>query len=129
MNCSSIAVNLAAFGHGCIVGWVSPAISHLMSDDTPFHDGPLTIDQVSWVGSIAAIGALFGSSISGCITSRLGSKISALLLTIPGFSFWMIIIFTKSYKFLLIARFLSGYAGGGIFTTIILFIAEISNDE
>lgn len=35
-----------------LTGWVSPALPKLISNDTPLSTGPITIEQVSWVGSI-----------------------------------------------------------------------------
>lgn len=122
-------MNIAFFGHGCIVGWVSPAILHLTSDDAPLPAGPLTLEQVSWVGSMAPMGALLGSIASGYVTSFIGCKRSMLMLSIPSFLFWLFVAFGDSYYYLLLARFSSGFAGGGFFTNVVLFVAEISNDK
>lgn len=124
-----ILVNIAFFGHGCIVGWVSPAISHLTSNETLLPSGSLTLEQVSWIGSAEPFGALLGSLLSSYITSFIGCKKSMLLLSIPAFLFWFLVAFGNSYYYLLLARILSGLAGGGFFANIVLFVAEISNDK
>lgn len=124
-----ISANLAAFSHGCAIGWVSPALSHLTSANTPLDDGPLTSAQVSWIGSISAIGALVGCLSSGYITSYIGCKRSMLLSSIPAFLFWAIAAFGNSYRSLLIARFFCGYSGTGCMTNVILYVAETANDK
>lgn len=120
-------VNLSFLSQGCIVGWVSPAITHLTSNSTNHSNGPLTVEQISWIGSIAPLGSVFGCLATGLMTSLLGNKISTLLLAIPALSFWMIIMFSDLYIPLLIARFISGCAAGGLSITVPLFIAEISD--
>lgn len=52
-----------------------------------------------------------------------------LLLTFPALGFWILIYFGTSFYHLLAARVFQGITGGGIQSTIILFIAEISNDD
>lgn len=117
------------FAHGCVVGWVSPALLLLMDQSTPLSHGPLTLEQASWIGSCASIGALFGSFTFGYITSFLGCKRAMTFLTIPALVFWLLIMFGDSFTFIVTARFISGWAGGGILSTVVLFTAEIANDE
>lgn len=52
-----------------------------------------------------------------------------LLLTFPALGFWILIYFGTSFYHLLAARVFQGITGGGIQSTIILYISEISNDE
>lgn len=70
-------------GFGCGVGWFSPALPLLLSPDTPLSSGPLTIEQLSWSGSILSIGGVMGSLVSGLSMSRIGTKRTLMLLTIP----------------------------------------------
>lgn len=122
-------VNLIMFAHGLIIGWVSPAIQKLMSENTPLISGPLTNEQISWIASINFFGALFGSFSSGYFTSTMGSKRSALILAIPSVVFWMLIAFGNSYFYILVARWIAGFSGGGMQTATILYVSEIANDE
>ena len=115
--------------HGCIIGWISPALGTLTSEQTPLVAGPLTNEQVSWVGSINAIGAFVGSFSFGYFISLMGCKRAMLFLTLPSIIFWGLIYFGNVYYLLLIARVFSGWAGGGIESTFVLYISEIANDE
>lgn len=100
-----------------------------MSDETPLKTGPLTNDQLSWIGSINSIGAILSSLTFGIITLYLGAKRTILFLAVPSIAFYMLVFFGDTYYHLLIARFCVGWSGGGIQTTLILYIAEIANNK
>lgn len=83
----------------------------------------------SWIGSINALGAIVGTFVFGSITMRLGCKRTMLLLALPSVLFWILIYIGDTYYYILFARFSNGWTGGGIQTTIILYIAEIADDK
>lgn len=112
-----------------VIGWVAPAAFRLCTSDTPLVTGPLTNEQLSWLGSINCVGALCGAFSYGYFTTVIGSKLVVLLSAIPIVSFWILIAFGDLYEYLLIARFIGGFAGGGIQVTIMLYVSEIANDE
>lgn len=112
-----------------MVGWIAPALAILKSDESPLQDGKLTYEQVSWLGSISCFGAICGVATFSYFTSFIGCKRSILFLSLPSILFWSLIHFGNSYQYILIARFFSGYSGGAIQTTIVLYISEISNNE
>lgn len=97
----------------CIIGWFSPALPKLLSDDTPLETGPLSSVQVSWVGSITNIGALCGSLTFGFFTTVLGCKRAMVFLAIPSILYWILIHFGTAYYHLLLARFFTGWTNGG----------------
>lgn len=122
--------NLIILSQGSTIGWNAPALITLTSkENTPLIDGALSNDQVSWIGSINCIGAIIGSLSFGYIVSLLGPKRSITLLMIPSLAFWLLIYFGNVYYHILLARFISGIAGGGMQTSLILYITEIANDE
>lgn len=116
-------------GHGAIIGWFSPALPKLLSENTPLVTGPLNQFQVSWLGSITNIGAMCGTFTFGFITACLGCKRAMLFLALPSIIFWILIFFGNTYNDILLARFFCGWAGGGVQTTTVLYIAEISNNK
>lgn len=117
-------------GHGAVVSWFAPSLPILLSDNTPLESGPLTNTELSWLGSINNLGALVGILLFGALlTPYLGCKKSMLFLAFPSAAFWLLIFFGKTYYHLLFARLLAGATGGGIQTTIVLFVSEISNDD
>lgn len=108
-------------------GWVSPALPKLISENTPLTSGPLTNTQVSWVGSINAIGAMCGTTSSGFLIRFFGSKRTMLFLAMPSVLFWTLIYIGDSFTYVLIARFFVGYGGGGIQNTVIMYISDIAD--
>lgn len=58
----NFSANLIAMTQGTAFGWVSPAIPKLASYDSPLLTGPLTYDEISWVGAMSSAGAFIGIS-------------------------------------------------------------------
>lgn len=108
---------------------MSPALPILSSDDTPLLSGPMSSQQVSWIGSINCLGALCGTLSLGYFISLLGCKRAMLILSMPCILFWLFIFFGDQYYHLLLARIASGYAGGGTQSSLILYVSEIANDK
>lgn len=75
--------NLASLSIGCSIGWLSPALRTLESNDTPLSTGPLTVDEVSWVGSLMHLGGLCGFPLYAAIAKRFGRKNAIASLIIP----------------------------------------------
>ncbi|XP_062551190.1 facilitated trehalose transporter Tret1-like [Armigeres subalbatus] len=126
---SVCAVNLINFAHGATLGWLSPFLPLLQSEDSPLDTGPVTVEQASWIGSILCLGGIAGATIYGSLTTRLGVKRCISCIIIPNISFWVIVYFGTSVYHLYIARFVAGITGGGILVTFPLFIADISDSR
>lgn len=116
-------------GHGCTAGWVSPALFILKNSNTPLESGPITSEETSWIGSIDAIGGIFGTVFYGYLLTIIGNKNSMMLIAIPSAMHWILVYFGTTPYHLYAARFITGWAGGGIQTAIVLYISEIANDE
>lgn len=98
-------------------------------ENPPLASGPLTSEQISWVGSLNCIAAIIGSATFGYFTPLIGSKRSLIVLASPLVAFWLIIYFSQTYYHVLIARFIGGWTASGIQGGTILFVSEIANDE
>lgn len=125
-----ISVNIITFSMGCMIGWGSCAIPILASPNTPISAGPLTNEEISWIGSIDAIGSTLGALIFGYFASIIGPKRILLLLTLPtSLLFWLLIYIGNTFYHILFAKFTCGFVTGGILLVVILFVSEIANDE
>lgn len=71
------------FGFGCGLAWLSMALPLLQSDHSPLETGPLTVEEVSWIGSVMSIGALIGNIAIGYIVLFIGSRNSILMIGFP----------------------------------------------
>ncbi|XP_055295469.1 facilitated trehalose transporter Tret1-like [Sitodiplosis mosellana] len=121
--------NIICLGHGLLLGWLSPSLPKLLSESTPLKTGPLTNEQLSWIGSINSIGAICGTFSTGLLTTFIGCKRAMLLLSVPSILFWALILIGDTYYHVLVARIFTGWTGGGIQTTLILFTSEIANNN
>lgn len=78
----TILVNIIALSVGASIGWASPFLPVLQSDDSPLSES-LTIDQASWVGSLLPLGALFGTLVFGWLSEKVGRFWASLLTAVP----------------------------------------------
>ncbi|CRL04884.1 CLUMA_CG017935, isoform A, partial [Clunio marinus] len=122
-------VNTIAVSHGCVVGWLSPFIPYLQSSQSHLTTGPVTSNDVSWIGSLMPLGGFIGTTVFGTITERLGKRISLFMLLVPHLSFWCLIYFSTNVSHLYIARILGGITGGGSMRILPLYITEISENK
>jgi MFS family permease len=82
-------VNIIAVGVGASIGWASPSLPLLQSDESILSE-PLTSGEASWVGSLLALGALFGTLLFGWLSETIGRFWATLLTTIPQIVSWII---------------------------------------
>lgn len=72
MNLSSVAV-------GTTLGWPSPEAAFLNSEGPENPIGrPVTENEMSWVGSLVAMGALIAPFVAGILAERIGRKYTLL---------------------------------------------------
>lgn len=122
-------MNVITLAHGCALGWVSPFLPYLRSSDSHLTTGPVTSDEISWIGSSLCIGGFLGAIIFGKIGETFGKKVTLLLLVIPHCTFWGLVLFSTQVHHLYIARICAGLTGGGTLRTVSLYITEISENR
>lgn len=111
------------------MGWLSPALPLLLSDESPLKTGPITNEELSWIGAMNSVGALCGTFISGLISAFMGSKRAMTFIAYPSIAFWLLIHFGDTFYHILLARFFCGLTGGGFQSGIVLYVSEIANDK
>lgn len=126
---AAVCVNLLSLGYGLSTSWTSSAIPFLESTESPLACGPITVEDASLIGSILTIGGLVGTLMFGYALNEIGRKKSLLLAAVPQILGWILMYFAESSTLLILFRFLSGVAAGGIFTVAPIFISEISEDR
>jgi MFS family permease len=122
-------VNLISLSHGCAIGFVSPFLPYLRSDESHLATGPVSSENVSWIGSLLAVGGFFGAIIYGKISQKFGQKFTLIALVVPHLCFWCLVLASSEVHHLYIARILAGLTGGGTIRTIPLYISEISENN
>ncbi|KAL5241840.1 hypothetical protein ACI65C_009250 [Semiaphis heraclei] len=111
------------FAVGTVLAWMSPAMPMLLSADSKIK---MTADQGSWVGSLIAIGAIFGSIPAGRTADLIGRKPVIAFLPLPFIISWSMIYFATDVWHLYVARLIAGTCLGGITATVPMYIGEIS---
>lgn len=67
------------------MGWLSPSLLVLQSNETPLVGGPINNEVASWVGSATYIGGFFGNFMFMAILKYFGRKKTFLVLALPNF--------------------------------------------
>lgn len=75
--------NVGCLGQGCGVGWLSPSLPILMSNESPLKSGTITTNEAGWIGSILSLGAVLGTLCFGLLTNVIGTKKSMMACIIP----------------------------------------------
>lgn len=121
--------NLLALTCGIAISWSSPVNQKLQSEEY-LDENPLgsviTDDENSWIGSLLALGAVFGPFPSAIMADRFGRKLTLLILAVPFIISFFMLAFAETVGLYYGARFLAGAALGGVFTVIPMFIGEIA---
>jgi len=96
-------------------------------NETTADNGPvITEAEGSWIGSIIAIGAIFGSLPASWGADFIGRKYAIASLAIPFVISWLMIMFGNTVLILMIARFIGGAVIGAVTATIPMYIGEIA---
>lgn len=118
-----LAASLATLGTICagtVMGWSSPAMPHLQASG-------VTSTQISWIVSLAPLGALLGALPAGHIANSIGRKTLLLYLTVPYLIGWSLIISAGDLVALVfIGRFLCGTAMGAGSVITPIYCEEIA---
>lgn len=65
------------------IGWLSPNLPKLQSNETPLQSGPMTLSETSWIGSCFSIGAIVGNCVFGILSNYIGRKNTLCILALP----------------------------------------------
>ncbi|XP_034119712.1 facilitated trehalose transporter Tret1 [Drosophila albomicans] len=126
---AAIYVNIASISFGAYCGWPSASFLELAGEKSPLETGPLTQGDQGSVAAVLCLGGLIGNVFFVWLADRCGRKNSMLWVTLPSLLGWVLIPFARNPTHLIVARFLGGAAGGGVFGVIPIYIAELAEDS
>ncbi|XP_053673467.1 facilitated trehalose transporter Tret1-like [Anopheles nili] len=126
---AAVLANLSITCTGCAMAWTSPVESKLTH---PKHS-PLgfipTAEELSWIGSILALGSLVGPPVAGFIAHRFGRKMallgSGLLFAVA----FILFLTTRTVAQILVGRFLQGCGIGFALAITPLYVCEIATTK
>lgn len=112
--------------------WSSPTIPKLNNEsyleENPFGE-VINEDQESWLGSLLALGAVFGPFAFGFLADVIGRKYTLLVTAIPILISYLLFAFSTIIELFYAGRFMIGFALGGVFTVINMYIGEIAESR
>jgi MFS family permease len=98
----------------------------LESDETPLGV-PLTVDETSWIASLAMFGDMASSPFYASSADKFGRKWTLMLTVVPQILLWTIIDFSGTWLHLCIARFLVGFGGTSFYLLVPMYVTEIAS--
>lgn len=111
------------------MGWISPALEILQSEDSPLPSGPLNMNELSIITAISCVGGIITSIIAGWIADRIGRKKTLIIFNFTFVAGWLLVYFAKSGTYLNVSRLLNGLGGGVGYIVVPIFVTEISEDR
>lgn len=87
------AATIGGFIAGTTLGWTAPAGPMMENDQYPFKVSP---ESLAWIGAFMPLGAMLGCPVTAGVVDKLGRKNMMLMLTIPTFVGWGMIVWAES---------------------------------
>ncbi|XP_055636854.1 facilitated trehalose transporter Tret1-like [Toxorhynchites rutilus septentrionalis] len=126
---ATICANLSTLIYGLSVGWLSPNLELLLSDATPLSSGVISSSEAGWIGSIGTVGCVVAVLICGWVAEMVGRKAALVLIGVTQLASWVVVLFASDLTMIYAFRILGGFAGGGTFSIVPMFVSEISEDR
>ncbi|XP_035221351.1 facilitated trehalose transporter Tret1-2 homolog isoform X1 [Stegodyphus dumicola] len=126
MYLSALVVLLFAICMGVTATYTATATEDMKKKHSSIHPSS---DDVTWIGSLMAVGALIGGSAGGYFTNTLGRKGTLMFNTAPFVAGWLFIIYAPSTGWIFIGRILSGFCVGIVSVATPMYLIEISTPE
>ncbi|CAI6347268.1 unnamed protein product [Macrosiphum euphorbiae] len=121
---ATTAQSILLIGLGMEIGMPTIVIQHLYrNSDSEFS---LTLNEVSWYGSILFIFHPTGSFLSGFLQERYGRKRCMILANVPSIFGWILLYYTHSTGSLYTCTVLMGLGIGFSEAPILSYVGEIT---
>ncbi|KAB0798767.1 hypothetical protein PPYR_06647 [Photinus pyralis] len=106
--------------------WTSPYLPILLSEDSPIS---MSAEESSWIGTIYLLGGLCGSLLLSAVGHLIGRKTILIWTCLPVCASLALIAFAKTLFQLLIGRIIAGVSLGLAFSTLQIYLSEITDRE
>ncbi|CAH0714601.1 unnamed protein product, partial [Brenthis ino] len=121
-------INFPVFVYGASIGWMSPMILLLQSENSP-KGVPLTDTEVSWLAAVAYITCIPGNALMAFLVDTLGRKIALLFISSFGAASWVLLLSSLEVWALILARALVGLTMAGCYVICPIYTKEMSQDS
>ncbi|KAG7332664.1 hypothetical protein KOW79_004498 [Hemibagrus wyckioides] len=116
---------LGSFVYGYSMVLPSAVIPQVQEDDDPSMH--MNVDQISWFGSVFAVGAIVGGLIAMLIIDKIGRKHTIMMSVIPSTVGFLTIAPANKVWLLLLGRCFTGVAAGITASSVPVYVSEISH--
>ncbi|VEN44660.1 unnamed protein product [Callosobruchus maculatus] len=123
---ASLSATLCVLSSEMHFGWTSPSLPVLISGQYFFT---ISQDEASWLAVILLAGTVVGAFFAGSFANILGRKKMVLLTAVPLLIAWLMIALASNVKVLFAARFIAGMSSGLCFSTIPMYLGEVSEPD
>ncbi|CAO1352409.1 unnamed protein product [Diamesa tonsa] len=129
---AAVLSNISSIALGTTLGWTSPAFPKL-TNENDLSDSPLSFvpskEELSWIGSLVALGALFAPFVAGPLADIIGRKWTLLSSSLFYALSYVLLILTCNVPQIYVARLLQGFGVGFVMTAQTMYIGEIASDD
>lgn len=108
------------------MGWTSPYLPVLLDPSSPIKT---TSDQGSWCAVMPLLGAPVGAILAAILVDYIGRKNTTLLMTPVTIGSFICLAFAQSITTISALRFVIGAAEGSLYTSLPMYLGEISEPE
>ncbi|XP_072762131.1 trehalose transporter 1-like protein [Anoplolepis gracilipes] len=121
----SFCAALVGMQAGITLGWSSPILPYLTSEESFLLK--LSENQISWISSLLALGAIAGAVPAGKFADWIGRKWAITLTVVPFVTCWLTLITTRNLISIYVARFVGGIGAGAACVLVPVYIGEIAH--
>lgn len=118
------AAALVGMQAGITLGWTSPILPYLTSEESFLPE--LSENQISWISSLLALGAVAGAVPAGKIADWIGRKWAIILTVVPFATCWLTLVTTRNIISIYAARFVGGIGAGAACVLVPVYVGEIA---
>ncbi|KAL3275587.1 hypothetical protein HHI36_020342 [Cryptolaemus montrouzieri] len=122
---AALSVCLGSVAAGTVLGWTS----NIDLTKGILNNLEITMNQVSWIGSMATLGGLLVCVPIGYYCDIVGRKLAMLSMIILFSLGWLLIIFANSVTMIYLGRLITGMAGGAFCIAAPMYTSEIAEKE
>ncbi|CAL1261333.1 unnamed protein product [Larinioides sclopetarius] len=126
MFLAAIIVLLFAVNMGMTATYSATATIDMEKPTSSIHPNE---DQVTWIGSLMAIGALIGGTAGGYFTNSLGRKGTLVLNTAFFVIGWLCVAYASTIGMIYAGRVITGFCSGIVSVATPMYLVEISTPE
>ena len=124
---TSLAVSTGCLSYGICMAYTSSAIPSMLDPNSSLT---ITYSEASWMSSLLALGAMFGSLSAVFLMDAVGRKASLLAFSVMSlFIGWTMMMAASQARQLYVGRFLLGLGAGLEITISPVYIHETTKPE